>query len=53
MERKSQKVQTKNGLIGLANRCAFGLMAGSVNSTCGWLHHQPKVPAEAKKYRKF
>lgn len=53
MERKFQKLQTKSGLIGLVNRCAFEMMTESVNTTCSWIHHQPKVPAEAKKYRKF
>ena len=53
MKKTTDKVQGKGGLINLANRCAFELMAGSVNTACVWLHNQPKVPEEAKKYRKF
>ncbi|MDO4304992.1 MAG: cyclic lactone autoinducer peptide [Bacillota bacterium] len=40
-------------LIKIANLLAVALMISSVNSTCGWIHHQPKVPEAAKKYRKF
>lgn len=53
MKKTINKVQTKGSLINLANRCAFELMVSSVNTTCHWIHHQPKVPEEAKKYRKF
>lgn len=53
MQKKLNNSQKKNGLIGLANYCAFKLMVGSANSTCTCMHHQPKLPEEAKKYRKF
>ena len=53
MKNEVGKVQGKGGLMNLANRCALGLMVSSVNTTCHWLHHQPEVPEEAKKYRKF
>lgn len=53
MKKAADKVQGKGGLMNLANRCAFELMVGSVNAACAWLHHQPEVPEEAKKYRKF
>lgn len=40
---------------GLAILNAFALMTAvlSVNSACMWFHHQPEMPAELKKYRKF
>ena len=53
MKKAVDKVQGKGGLMNLANRCAFELMVGSVNAACAWVHHQPEVPEEAKKYRKF
>lgn len=53
MKKISQKPQAKHGIVNVANRCAFGLMVGSVNSACCWIHHQPKVPEAAMKYRKF
>ena len=53
MKKAVDKVQGKGGLMNLANRCAFELMVSSVNSACCWLHNQPEVPEEAKKYRKF
>lgn len=53
MKKTINNSQTKGNLIKLANRCAFELMVSSVNATCHWIHHQPKVPEEAKKYRKF
>ena len=53
MKKVVDKVQGKGGFINFANRCAFELMVSSVNSACYWVHHQPEVPEEAKKYRKF
>ncbi|MCM1251939.1 MAG: cyclic lactone autoinducer peptide [Clostridium sp.] len=49
----SHAPQTKGGLMKLMNTCAFALMVGSVNSACAWIHHQPVVPEDAKKFRKF
>ena len=53
MKKEAGKVQGKGGLINFANRCAVELMVSSVNTACCWIHHQPEVPEEAKKYRKF
>ncbi len=53
MKKEANKVQRKGSLINLANRCALELMVSSVNATCAWVHNQPEVPEEAKKYRKF
>ena len=46
-------LRTKCSLINLANLCAMVLVINSVNATCDWIHHQPKVPEDAMKYRKF
>lgn len=43
----------KCSFVGLANLLAFTLMMVSVNSACHWLYHQPQVPEDAMKYRKF
>lgn len=43
----------KCGLTGFANLFALTLMVVSVNSACHWLTHQPQVPEDAMKYRKF
>ncbi len=43
----------KCNIIKFTNLLAIVLMISTVNSTCHWIHHQPKVPEDAKKYRKF
>lgn len=53
MKKMVHELQTKCSVINLVNLCAFALMVSSVNAACIWIHHQPKVPEEAKKYRKF
>lgn len=53
MRKISDFLKAKCSLIGLANLCAMALMINSVNAACNWLHHQPKVPEDAMKYRKF
>lgn len=53
MKKAILKLQKKVNILGVLNALAFALMVGSVNATCLWIHHQPKVPDEAKKYRKF
>jgi|Go1ome_4_1110791.scaffolds.fasta_scaffold32063_3 cyclic lactone autoinducer peptide len=46
-------MKKKINFMAIANLFAFALMISSVNSTCLWIHHQPEVPDNAKKYRKF
>lgn len=53
MKKMTQKENAGHGLIALANRGALALVVNSVNATCQSWHHQPKVPEEARKYRKF
>ncbi len=53
MKKSLNLLLKKCSVINLANLFAVALMISSVNSTCGWIHHQPKVPEDAKKYRKF
>lgn len=53
MRNLETKKQKKTKAVEMVNALAFNLMSSSVNSACIWIHHQPKVPAEAKKFRKF
>lgn len=53
MKRILQKLTNKCNVVNLVNVLAFAVMISSVNSTCWWIHHQPEVPNEAKRYRKF
>lgn len=53
MKKVLNVLSKKCNLISFANLCAFTLMVASVNSACHWIHHQPKVPEDAMKYRKF
>jgi cyclic lactone autoinducer peptide len=36
----------------IMNSVALGLAMLSINSTCVWVHHQPKVPEKLKKMAK-
>ncbi len=53
MKKLFKTFSSKCSLIKLTNILAVGLMISTVNATCHWIHHQPEVPADAKKYRKF
>lgn len=53
MKKNLQQLKNRYNIISIANLFAFAVMVSSVNSACMWIHHQPKVPEEAKKYRKF
>ena len=37
----------------MLNAIALTVAVMSVNSACLWFHHQPEVPAELKRFRKF
>lgn len=41
------------GFVNATNLCALAMVICSVNATCAWVHHQPEVPDEAMKFRKF
>lgn len=43
----------KVSLVNCMNVCALAFAAYTINVTCAWLHHQPEVPEEAMKLRKF
>lgn len=48
-----KRLQTKAGLFNVLNFLAIATVISSVNSTCNWVHYQPDMPEEAKKFRKF
>lgn len=53
MKKLYQLLKKKCTVVNLMNLCALALLLQSVNTTCVWAHHQPNVPEEAKRFRKF
>lgn len=45
--------QKKNGAVNIANKFAKATLICTANSACMWAIHQPKVPQEVRKFRKF
>lgn len=39
--------------VAMMNALALNSAKQSVNSCCSWIYHQPNMPEEAKKLRKF
>lgn len=53
MKKLAAVLKKKCNPLTLINLCALAVMISSVNATCSWVHHQPEVPEEAKRFRKF
>lgn len=53
MKKWWKKLQSKCSLVQVMNVCALAVLITSMNATCFWAHHQPEVPEEAKRFRKF
>ncbi len=51
--KKMKKVLSKYSGVAMLNAVALLMAVQTVNSACWWIHHQPKVPAELQKFRKF
>ncbi len=47
------KLKSKNWALLALNAMALITVVQNVNSGCAWLNHQPQVPEEAKRFRKF
>lgn len=47
------KLKGKNWAILTLNAMAVITVIQNVNSGCLWLDHQPQIPDEAKRFRKF
>lgn len=45
--------KNKGTMLNFMNLCALATVIYSVNAACFWVHHQPEVPEEAKRFRKF
>lgn len=41
------------GLLTATNLCALAMAVYTVNVTCAWAMHQPKVPDAMQKLKKF
>lgn len=53
MKRLFNQLKSKHNMINMANMLALAMVIYTVNSACAWAHHQPEVPEEALKFRKF
>ena len=53
MKEKMSCIFKKYGSVALLNAVALAMAVQTVNSACFWIHHQPEVPADLKKFRKF
>ncbi len=53
MKKWFKMLQKKCNMVNLMNLCALGILIGSINTACAWVHHQPEVPEEAKRFRRF
>lgn len=53
MKKSTNHQNGKKSLVNCMNVCALACASYTVNVACGWLHHQPVVPQDAKRLRKF
>lgn len=53
MKEKLNLLWSKLSVVKVMNWCALLVAAYTINVACYAIHHQPVVPEEAKKLRKF
>jgi cyclic lactone autoinducer peptide len=53
MKKILNDLKGKVSMVNVMNTCALLVAAYTINVTCFWVHHQPEVPEEAKRLRKF
>ncbi len=53
MKKMMDTLKGKLSMVNVMNLCALAVAVYSFNVTCMWAHHQPEVPEEAKRFRKF
>lgn len=46
-------LKSKYSVVGLMNLCALAAVVQTVNAACWWAQHQPELPEEAMKFKKF
>ena len=47
------KLKNRNWATTALNAMALMVIIQNMNSGCGWIDHQPEVPKEAQRFRKF
>lgn len=53
MKKMLNALKGKLNMVTMMNLCALFVAAYTMNVACAWAHHQPEVPEEAKRLRKF
>ena len=53
MKKLMNILRGKFSVVKLMNVCALALAAYTFNVRCFYFHHQPEVPEDAKRFRKF
>lgn len=53
MKKLVNDLRGKFSMVKVMNFCALMVAAYTINVTCLWAHHQPEVPEEAKRFRRF
>ena len=53
MSKITKNLKSQNLTVFMLNALALLVAAQNVNAACAWLQHQPEVPEEAKRFRKF
>lgn len=53
MKKLLKVLKGKISLVNAMNLCALWAAISTINVTCWWAHHQPEVPQELKRFRKF
>lgn len=53
MKKFLSALRKKCTVVNMANLFAIAMVITTVNSACYWAHHQPEVPEDALKFRKF
>ena len=53
MKKWFQQMKCKGGFAKVANMLAMAMVLYTANAACIWAHHQPEVPEDVRKFRKF
>lgn len=48
-----KKLKSKNWMMAALNAMAMLTVIQNANAGCFWVDHQPEVPEEARRFRKF
>ncbi len=48
-----KKLKSKNWAVLTLNVMALVMVVQNMNAGCFWIEHQPEVPEEARRFRKF